>query len=313
MKIDLTGQVVAITGAGRGIGREHALAVAGRGGRVVVNDLGASIDGSGADRGPAEQVVSEIEALGGEAVADQSDISRPEGTLALVERAVSSFGRIDAVVANAGITGQQTSFADSSWDLFERMVAVHLRGSWGLAKAAWPHFVAQNNGRIVFTTSGAIAGNPGNSPYATVKAGILGLTRTLALEGADHGIIVNAIAPIAITRMARAEIDDATADSMAITVPPVSVAPALVALLSREWTSSGEIYVVGGGYVDHLYLAQTPGLAEPAHWEPEAMIENARLLTSTADAFVPRDFLDTARHAMFANQGPPDGDVRISN
>jgi NAD(P)-dependent dehydrogenase (short-subunit alcohol dehydrogenase family) len=299
MKIDLSGQVIVVTGAGRGIGRGHALALAARGARVVVNDLGSTLSGDGKDLGPAEQVVAEIVAAGGVAIADGSDVSIPEGTQRLVDVAVETFGRVDAVIANAGITGQQTQFADSSWDLFERMVAIHLRQSWGLAKAAWPHFVEQNRGRIVFTTSGAMTGNPGNSAYAMVKAGLIGLTRTLALEGKDHGIVVNAIAPMAMTRMARAEIDEAMAAAMSVTVPPESVAPAVVALVSDEWTGSGEIYSVGGGHVDHIFLSQTYGIAEGVDWEPERMIEAADLLADESNSFSPKWFLDTAQHVLF--------------
>ena len=195
------GRVAVVTGAGRGIGRAYALLLARRGASVIVNDLGGSMDGTGADAAPAARVVAEIEAGGGSALADTSDVATTAGAQAVVDAAVARFGRIDAVVNNAGII-RWAGFPEVDEDNLARHLAVHTIGSFNTARAAWPHMVGAGYGRIVMTTSSGVFGLPNNMSYATAKAAVIGLTRSLAVSGAEHGIRVNLIAPAAMTRMA---------------------------------------------------------------------------------------------------------------
>ncbi len=195
------GRVAVVTGAGRGIGRAYALLLASRGARVVVNDLGGSIQGLGADAGVASRVATEIAAAGGSAIADENDVAAPSGAQALIDAAVDNFGRLDILVNNAGIM-QWAGFPDVDQENLERHLAVHVLGSFNTTRAAWPHMVEQGYGRIVMTTSSGIFGLPKNLSYATAKGGVIGLTRSIATMSEAHGIRVNLIAPAAMTRMA---------------------------------------------------------------------------------------------------------------
>jgi NAD(P)-dependent dehydrogenase (short-subunit alcohol dehydrogenase family) len=260
-----------ITGAGRGIGRAYALLLAGRGARVVVNDLGGSMQGAGADAAVASTVAAEIEAAGGAAVADQSDVATAEGADALVAKAVDTFGRLDVLINNAGII-KWAGLPDVDLDNLERHVAVHVLGSFNTTRAAWPHMVEQGYGRIVMTTSSGVFGLPKNLSYATAKAGVIGLTRSLATMSEAHGIKVNLIAPAALTRMAG---PDAEPDDASSPMAPDLVAP-LVAFLAHEACPvNGEMYAAGAGRFSRMFLASTPGYVAPgatvediaAHWE----------------------------------------------
>jgi NAD(P)-dependent dehydrogenase (short-subunit alcohol dehydrogenase family) len=203
------GRVAVVTGAGRGIGRAHALLLAERGASVVVNDLGGSMEGVGADSGPASVVAAEIAATGGAAVADTSDVASEAGAQALVDTAVARFGRLDILVNNAGII-RWAGFPEADADNLASHLAVHLGGSFNTARAAWPRMVEQGYGRIVMTTSSGVFGLPTNLAYATAKAAVIGLTRSLNTAGAAHGIKINLIAPAAMTRMAGAPADDSS-------------------------------------------------------------------------------------------------------
>ena len=195
------GKVAIITGAGGGLGREHALEFARRGARVVVNDLGGSVDGTGNSTGPAADVVAEIEALGGEAVADGNSVATPEGGEAIVQTAIDNFGRIDIVVNNAGILRDKT-FHNMTDELLTPVVDVHLKGAFYVTKPAWVHFREQGYGRVINTSSNSgLLGNFGQTNYAAAKMGLVGFTRVLAAEGAKYNINANAIAPVARTRM----------------------------------------------------------------------------------------------------------------
>ncbi len=195
------GRVAVVTGAGRGIGRAYAHLLAERGASVVVNDLGGSMAGEGSDAGPAATVVAEIVAAGGTAAADTNDVSVAAGAETLVGAAVEQFGRVDVLINNAGII-RWASFPEADAGTLQRHLAVHVVGAFNTTRAAWPHFVGQHYGRVVMTTSTGMLGLPGNLSYATAKGGVVGLMRNLAVEGAPHGIKVNAIAPAAVTRMA---------------------------------------------------------------------------------------------------------------
>jgi len=265
------GRVAVVTGAGRGIGRAYALLLAARGASVVVNDLGGSMAGEGSDAGPAAAVAAEIVEAGGAAIADGSDISVVAGAEALIAAAVERFGRIDVLVNNAGII-RWASFPEADLDTLERHLAVHVAGSFNTTRAAWPHMIGRGYGRIVMTTSTGMLGLPGNLSYATAKGGVVGLMRNLAVEGASHGIKVNAIAPAAVTRMAGPSGDEP--ESVAPAMAPEQVAPMVAYLAHEECPVTGEIYTAGFGRFARLFVATTEGYVAPdasvedvaAHW-----------------------------------------------
>ena len=249
------GRVAVITGAGRGIGRAYALLLASRGARVVVNDLGGSIQGQGSDAGVATTVAAEIADAGGSAIPDQNDVAAPSGAQALVAAAVDNFGRLDILINNAGIM-QWAGLPDVDQENLERHLAVHVLGSFNTTRAAWPHMVEQGYGRIVMTTSSGIFGLPKNLSYATAKGGVIGLTRSIASMSEAHGIRINLVAPAAMTRMAGPDADpDDTSSPMA----PGRVAP-LVAFLAHEACPvNGELYAAGAGRFARIFIAATPG------------------------------------------------------
>jgi NAD(P)-dependent dehydrogenase (short-subunit alcohol dehydrogenase family) len=217
-------RVVAITGAGRGIGRSHALAFARRGARVVVADYGVAVDGSGSSSDPAEAVVAEIRAAGGEAVACIADVADEVAARSIVDTAISTFGTIDVVVNNAGIN-DPAPFEEQTSARFRRMMDVHLFGTVHVTHAAWPHFQAQGYGRVVNTASEAMLGGiPQLASYGAAKGAVFGLTRNLATEATGTGIRVNAIAPRAHTRMSESDILVWALGAIALTRMPVPVA-----------------------------------------------------------------------------------------
>jgi NAD(P)-dependent dehydrogenase (short-subunit alcohol dehydrogenase family) len=253
------GRVAVVTGAGRGIGRAHALLLAERGASVVVNDLGGSMEGVGADAGPASMVAAEIVAAGGAAVADTSDVASEAGAQTLVDTAVERFGRLDILVNNAGIM-RWAGFPKADTENLESHLAVHLGGSFNTARAAWPHMVEQHYGRIVMTTSSGMFGLPKNLSYAAAKAGVVGLTRSLKTAGAAHDIKVNLIAPAAFTRMAGAAPDDSPE---ATQMAPELVAPMVAFLAHEDCPVSGEIYAAGAGRFARIFIASTEGYVHP--------------------------------------------------
>ena len=253
-EVGFEGRVAIITGAGGGLGREHALLLASRGAQVVVNDLGGAVDGTGSSAGPAQQVVQEIEALGGVAVADGNSVATTEGAEAMVKTALEAFGRVDIVVNNAGIL-RDKSFKNMTPDLWDAVIAVHLTGAYNVSRAAWPHFCEQAYGRIVSTSSAAgIFGNFGQANYGAAKMGIVGLTRVFAQEGGKYKIRSNAIAPVARTRMT-----EEILGPLVEKVDPALVAPVVAYLASEECQVSGEVYSVGAGRVSRIFIAEAPG------------------------------------------------------
>jgi NAD(P)-dependent dehydrogenase (short-subunit alcohol dehydrogenase family) len=247
-------QVALITGAGNGLGRSHALEFARRGARVVVNDLGGSVDGSGGSVGPAQLVVDEIVAAGGEAVASTDSVATPEGGAAIVQKALDTFGRVDIVVNNAGIL-RDKAFHNMTTDMINAVIDVHLRGAFFVTHAAWNHMRDQGYGRIVNTSSNSgILGNFGQANYGAAKMGLVGFTNVLAIEGAKHNIKANAIAPIAFTRM--------TADLMPgldEKLQPEKVTPVVIYLGHESCEVTGEVYSVGGGTVSRYFVGLTDG------------------------------------------------------
>jgi NAD(P)-dependent dehydrogenase (short-subunit alcohol dehydrogenase family) len=246
-----------VTGAGRGIGRAYALLLAERGARVVVNDLGGSIDGTGSDPGPASAVAADIVAAGGTAVADVGDVATADGAQALVDAALARYGRLDIVINNAGIV-EWAGFPDADAANLERHLAVHVGGSFNTTRAAWPQMVGQGYGRVVMTTSTGLLGLPDNTSYATAKAAVIGLVRNLATAGAAHGIKVNLIAPAAVTRMAGPA--DAALEAQ---LAPELVAPMAAFLAHEACPATGEMYAAGAGRFARMFIASSVGHVHP--------------------------------------------------
>jgi len=255
------GRTAVVTGGGRGIGRAYARLLADRGASVVVNDLGGSIAGDGEDVRPAATVTEEIIAAGGAALADGHDVATPAGAQALVDAAVDHFGRIDIVVNNAGIV-RWAGFPDADADNLERHLAVHVGGSFNTTRAAWPYMLDQGYGRVVMTTSSGMFGLPTNLSYATAKAAVIGMTRSLNTAGARHGIKINLIAPAAMTRMA-GQPEDTAGVSGTDPMAPDLVAPMVAFLAHEDCPVSGEIYAAGAGRFTRLFIASTVGYVHP--------------------------------------------------
>jgi NAD(P)-dependent dehydrogenase (short-subunit alcohol dehydrogenase family) len=294
------GKVAIVTGAGGGLGKVHALLLAARGARVVVNDIGASIKGEGSDKGPAEAVVKEIRDQGGEAVADTTSIATPEGGQAVVKAALDQYGRIDILVNNAGIM-HDADFDDSTAELLDPMIDVHLRGVFFITRPAWIEMRRQGYGRVVNTTSAAgLLGSATKSTYGAAKGGVFALTRVLAAEGAPHDIKVNAIAPFALTRMLSQSMDDAnrTADADPATIEmmsgfmsrldPAMVSPVVAFLAHQLCPVSGEVFSVGGGQVSQLFLGRTQGFCSPT-LSIEDVRDNLEQIRDRAGYTVPAD------------------------
>ncbi|ASY44111.1 hypothetical protein CJD35_06345 [Sphingobium xenophagum] len=294
--------VAIVTGAGRGLGREHALAFAARGAAVVVNDIGLDSDGEGGSVGVAQAVVDEIVAAGGRAVADCHSVDTAEGASALVRTALSTFGKVTILVNNAGII-DFARLEDISQESWRRMIAVTLDGAFQMSKAVWPHFVAQGHGRIVNTTSNAgFAGNEQLVHYGAAKLGVAGFTRSLSHETDGTGITVNAIAPMAITRMNRdaffggkeAQGNDWQAEIRLGQVPmgpPSIVSPTVLWLAHRSTQVNGEIFSVSSGKVARVAFIVGDGYFNPDHG-PEDLRDNIGTIRSLDNFIDPRGTAD---------------------
>jgi NAD(P)-dependent dehydrogenase (short-subunit alcohol dehydrogenase family) len=249
------GKVAIVTGAGGGLGREHALLLASRGAQVVVNDLGGSVSGEGGgSEGPAETTAKEIEDLGGVAVADTNSVATPEGGEAIVQTAIDAFGRVDIVINNAGILRDKT-FHNMTADLLDPVLDVHLKGAFFVTRPAWIKMREQNYGRVLSTSSNSgILGNFGQSNYGAAKMGLVGFTRVLAAEGARHNIKVNAIAPVARTRMTE-DLLGPLADKL----DPALVSPIAAWLVHADCPVTGEVYTAAGGRIARFFIGLTEG------------------------------------------------------
>jgi NAD(P)-dependent dehydrogenase (short-subunit alcohol dehydrogenase family) len=282
-------RVAVITGAGGGLGKQYALLLASRGARIVVNDTGGSVTGDGSNVEAAKVAAEEIRQRGGEAVADSHSVTSPEGGLAIIDTALRTWGRVDIVINNAGIV-RDAPFQDMTPDRLEPLVDVHLKGAFYVTRPAWKVMREQRYGRILNTCSAAgILGAEGMSNYGAAKTGLIGFTRVLAAEGADQNIKVNAIAPIAYTRMLAHSVDGATGrqavdgaghqavendasarvlddlvDQYLQKLDPALVAPVVAFLTHQDCPVSGEIYTVGAGHVARFFIGRTKGFYSPA-------------------------------------------------
>ena len=249
------GRVAIITGAGGGLGRSHALELARRGAAILVNDLGGAVDGSGSSMTAADRVVDEITALGGVAAPNHDSVATAEGGQAIVQAALDAFGRVDVLVNNAGIL-RDKAFHKMDDAMIQAVIDVHLKGALYVSQPAYRLMREQGYGRIVNTSSASgLFGNFGQANYGAAKAGLAGLTRVLALEGASHGIKVNAIAPIAATRMTQDILGD-----LAAKVSPSSVSPLVAYLAHEECSVNGHVYSVAGGRIARIFVAETHGV-----------------------------------------------------
>jgi len=275
------GKVAIITGAGGGLGRSHALELAKRGARIVVNDLGGSVTGDGSDKGAAQHVVEEIEALGGEAVANTDSVSTPEGGKAIVQTAVDAFGTVDIVINNAGILRDKT-FHNLTPDLLTPVIDVHLLGAFYVTQPAWLIMREKSYGRVINTSSNSgILGNFGQSNYGAAKMGLVGFTRVLANEGRKYNIKVNAIAPVAKTRMTE-ELLGGFGDKLAAE----EVTPTVAFLAHEDCPVTGEIYSVAGGSVSRFFIGLTPGYYKNGH-TVEDVRDNFDLIRNEENYIVP--------------------------
>ncbi|MEJ2589455.1 MAG: SDR family NAD(P)-dependent oxidoreductase [Deltaproteobacteria bacterium] len=248
-------RVAIVTGAGAGLGRVYALELAKRGAKVVVNDLGGAPDGSGGAKGPADQVVEEIKAAGGEAVANYDSVATPEGGQAIVDTAVKAFGKVDILINNAGILRDKTlaKMEPENWDA---VMDVHLKGAYNVTRPAFIRMRENRYGRIIFTTSAAgLYGNFGQTNYSAAKMGLIGFMNTLKLEGDKHQIKVNTIAPVAATRLTQGILPPDLFEKL----KPEFVAPMVLYLSSEQCPVNGAVYNAGMGYFNRVAIATGPG------------------------------------------------------
>lgn len=255
MALDFKGRVAIVTGAGGGLGEQHALALAARGAKVVVNDLGGSRDGSGGSATAAQAVVNQIRAAGGEAIANAASVTDFVAVQAMVQQAVDAWGRVDILINNAGILRDKT-FAKMELDDFRLVLDVHLMGAVHCTKAVWPVMVAQKYGRVVMTTSSTgLYGNFGQSNYGAAKMALVGLMQTLGLEGAKYDIRVNCLAPTAATRMTEGLLPDEVLRALT----PQSVTPAMLVMASAQ-APTRTILCAGAGTFEAAHVTLTQGV-----------------------------------------------------
>lgn len=294
-------RVAVITGGGRGLGRAHALLLASRGCKVVVNDPGVSMAGDTTAEGPAEALAAEIRAAGGDAIANTDSVATPEGGRAIIRAALDAFGRIDILIHSAGNV-RRGSLTELAYEDFSAVLDVHLKGAYHVVREAFPHMIAQGFGRIVLTSSiNGLYGKSDNVTYAMCKAGFMGLSNTAAIEGQHHDVRSNLIVPAAVTRMSEG-IDTSKFPPM----EPEQVAPMVAYLCHESSTATGEMYVAMGGRLARAWVAENAGVYQP-DWTIEDVAERIDLIRTDGDTLafppVPDGQLDHLLHgfAMIRN------------
>ena len=284
MSINFKGRVAIVTGAGGGLGRQHALALAKRGAKVVVNDLGGTRDGGGGSASAAQSVVDEIKAAGGEAIANGASVTDYAAVQAMVQQAIDIWGRVDILINNAGIL-RDKSFAKMEIGDFALVLDVHLMGAVHCCKAVWPHMTAQKYGRIVMTTSSSgLYGNFGQSNYGAAKMALVGLMQTLSIEGAKNGIRVNCLAPTAATRMT----EDLMSQEVLQALKPEAVVPAMLVLASTD-APTRTILCAGAGTFEAAHITLTQGVHLGHDSDvPEQLAERLAEATAREGEIVPQ-------------------------
>ncbi|MCX8560844.1 SDR family NAD(P)-dependent oxidoreductase [Mycolicibacterium mucogenicum] len=290
------GRVAIVTGAGRGLGRSYALLLASRGARVVVNDSGGALSGDGINAGPAHEVVQEITAAGGQAIACTDSVATPAGGRAIIDAALQEYGRVDVLIHNAGNV-RRAPLRDMTSDDFDGVLDVHLRGAFHVVRAAFPAMCDAGHGRIVLTSSiGGLYGNHQVANYAAAKAGVIGLSNVVALEGASEGVTCNVVVPAAVTRMAEG-IDTSSYPPMS----PELVAPVVGWLAHESCSVTGEIFVALAGRVARVVISETPGVYRPS-WSIEDVAAQSAAIRETDDpvsfAVVPDGHGDHIRYSF---------------
>lgn len=290
------GRVAVITGAGRGLGAAYAKLLASRGANIIVNDPGVSMSGDGNDVGPAQQVVEEIKAAGGDAVANTDSVATPEGGAAIIQAALDHYGRIDILIHNAGIV-RRSPLGEMSYEDFELVLDVHLRGGFHVVRAAFPHMCDAGYGRIVLTGSiNGLYGNRDVANYSVAKAGLIGLSNVAAIEGEEFGVKSNVILPGAVTRMAEG-LDTSKYPPM----DPELVAPAVAWMAHESCTITGEMLASIAGRISRAYAAESRGVYRP-EWTIEKVADDIDVIRSTDQAVVfnpvPSGHLDHLRYSF---------------
>ena len=295
-------RVVIVTGAGRGLGAAYARLLGGRGAHVIVNDLGCDVTGNGSDREPATDVARRVREAGGSAQVSFHDVREPEAARALVDATLAEFGRVDAVVHNAGIN-TQTDFASTTPEEMRRHLAVDPMASYHVTRSVWPLFVGQGYGRLVFSTSGGMLGLPKVTAYGAAKGATWMFARCLAAASPD-GIKVNAVAPAAFSRMTAGNpvLSGQELNARRRHQPAEAVAPLVAALLHESCPAHGELFGAGGGLVTRLYVAETRGYYQE-HLTPEDILEHWEEVISTEDNSGPLGLAEQPR--MFWSKVPP--------
>jgi NAD(P)-dependent dehydrogenase (short-subunit alcohol dehydrogenase family) len=299
------GRVAIVTGAGRGLGREHALALGARGAQVLVNDIGGAPDMTGADPAPAAAVAAEIEAGGGVAAANFDSVATTSGARAIAADALARWGRVDILVNNAGGGIGAHSIDELPEDDLRRMVDTHLLGAFFTIGAVWSQMLDQRYGRILNTSSAAAFGLPGSQAYSSVKAGLLGLTRSLALDGAAHDVKVNAIMPLAYTRLSAGVPGDVGA-WIERTLRASQVAAVATALVHEDVPFTGETLSVGGGRAARVFFGGVPGWQD-ADLTPELVLQHADEIMDTSEPVVIFDGNDDLRFLDIPGPGEAAG------